>query len=243
METIPKIIHQLWIGHHNVPYKFIDTWKDYIDKNPSWQYKLWREEDIDGIDMQNREIYDEEYGYCGKADIARYEILYQHGGIWIDADAVWLGDKSLDPLIEGAKKTNFFAAHEPSKSFPVMSPSTANNKSAYAAWKRSLLAIGVIGASKEHPNLKFLLDELSKLKGGYTELRKKQQITHTTGPVFFTKTIKNNFLSATMYPTKYFYPVTWKGITDTDYHKKNKMPEESYMFQYGITTNALWDKY
>ena len=110
METIPKIIHQLWVGHHKVPYKFIDTWrKDYIDSNPSWQYKLWREEDIDSIDMQNREIYDKEYGYSGKADIARYEILYQHGGIWIDADAVWLGGKSLNPLIEGAKKTNFFA--------------------------------------------------------------------------------------------------------------------------------------
>ena len=158
METIPKIIHQLWVGHHKVPYKFIDTWrKDYIDSNPSWQYKLWREEDIDSIDMQNREIYDKEYGYSGKADIARYEILYQHGGIWIDADAVWLGGKSLNPLIEGAKKTNFFAAHEPSKSLPVMSPETANNKSAYAAWKRSLLAIGVIGSAKGHSNLKFLM--------------------------------------------------------------------------------------
>lgn len=47
----------------------------------------------------------------------------------------------------------------------------------------------------------------------------------------------------TIYPTKYFYPRTWHGIQDVDYHNKHKLPEESYMFQYGITTNSLFNKY
>ena len=184
MRAIPKIIHQLWIGHHKVPYKFIDTWrKDYINSNPSWQYRLWREEDLDGIDMQNRKIYDEESVYCGKADIARYEILHQYGGLWIDADTVWLGDKSLDTLIEGAKNTNFFVAHEPSGSTPAMSIKSVNNKSAYAAWKKKLLANSVIGSSKKHSNLKFLLDELSKLKEQYKAIRKKKQVWHLAGKI------------------------------------------------------------
>ena len=42
--NIPKIIHQLWIGEHKVPWRYINTWKnDYIKKNPDWKYILWTE--------------------------------------------------------------------------------------------------------------------------------------------------------------------------------------------------------
>ena len=40
---IPKIIHQMWIGPHEMPKDMIQTW---IDKNPDWEHILWTEEEI-----------------------------------------------------------------------------------------------------------------------------------------------------------------------------------------------------
>ena len=36
--------------------------------------------------------------YNGKSDILRYLILYIHGGIYIDADSVWINEKSFNEL-------------------------------------------------------------------------------------------------------------------------------------------------
>ena len=43
MNSIPKIIHQLWIGPKPAPTKLMDTWKD---KNPNFTYIRWNEEEI-----------------------------------------------------------------------------------------------------------------------------------------------------------------------------------------------------
>jgi len=222
-DKIPKIIHQLWIGKHKVPWRYINTWKnDYIKKNPDWKYMLWTEKELEELNMENKHIYDLESTYNGKSDIARYEILYKYGGIWIDADSAWVNDKSLNDLIEGAKETNFFAAR---------SLNDENN-----------LASGVVGSSKKHSNLRYLLDEFKKMESNYLELRKKYMPWELIGPLFIDK-IRLNNMPLTIYPTKYFYPVYWHGIKDIEYHKNNKLPEESYMFQYGITTNNLFDQY
>ncbi len=222
-DKIPKIIHQLWIGEHKIPWRYINTWKnDYIKKNPDWEYMLWTEKELEELNMENKHIYDLESTYNGKSDIARYEILYKYGGIWIDADSVWINDKSLNDLIEGAKETNFFAAR------------SLNDE--------GNLASGVVGSSKKHTNLRYLLDEFKKMESNYLELREKYMPWELIGPLFIDK-IRLNNMPLTIYPTKYFYPVYWHGITDVEYHKKHKLPEESYMFQYGITTNNLFNQY
>jgi phosphorylcholine metabolism protein LicD len=222
-DKIPKIIHQLWVGEHKVPWRYINTWKnDYIKKNPDWKYMLWTEKELEELNMENKHIYDLEPTNNGKSDIARYEILYKYGGIWIDADSVWVNGKSLNDLIEGAKETNFFAAR------------SLNDK--------DNLASGVVGSSKKHSNLRYLLDEFKKMESNYLELRKKYMPWELIGPLFIDK-IRLNNMPLTIYPTKYFYPVYWHGIKDVEYHKNHKLPEESYMFQYGITTNNLFDQY
>ena len=43
----------------------------------------------------------------------------------------------------------------------------------------------------------------------------------------------------TVFPSIYFYPISWNGITDIYAHKKINIPVESFMFQYGYTTNNL----
>ena len=63
------------------------------------------------LNQVNQKIYDSEPTVRGKSDIVRYEILYQFGGMYIDADSLCLHpQKSLNQLI---KNNRFFAAKEP----------------------------------------------------------------------------------------------------------------------------------
>jgi hypothetical protein len=43
----------------------------------------------------------------------------------------------------------------------------------------------------------------------------------------------------TIFPSIYFYPISWHNINDCEFHKKIELPKESYTFQYGYTTNNL----
>lgn len=66
------------------PQDLMDTWK-MLD----YEYILWDEEKIRTLNMINQDKYDYFYNkerYYGSADIARIEILYQYGGLYIDAD-------------------------------------------------------------------------------------------------------------------------------------------------------------
>ena len=47
-------------------------------------------------------------------DIAKYEILYQQGGIFMDADSLWIKkpDNSLNPILDMVKH-RMFCAEEP----------------------------------------------------------------------------------------------------------------------------------
>jgi hypothetical protein len=59
-----------------------------------------------------------------------------------------------------------------------------------------------------------------------------------TGTIVITDMIKS-FENVCIHPSIYFYPITWHGINSIDKHKTIDIPKESYMFQYGYTTNKL----
>jgi mannosyltransferase OCH1-like enzyme len=44
-------------------------------------------------------IYNIEPTYNGKSDLLRYLILYKYGGIYVDADTVWVNKKSFNNLL------------------------------------------------------------------------------------------------------------------------------------------------
>jgi len=83
--VIPKKIHQIWLGGpFPDKYKRIrDTW---IEKNPDWEYKLWTEDDITDFNLENIDSFNKIGNLGAKSDIFRYEILYRHGGLYIDTD-------------------------------------------------------------------------------------------------------------------------------------------------------------
>ena len=83
---IPQIIHYCWFGHNQKPEeveKCIDSWRKFF---PGWEIKEWNESnyDINKVDYMK-----EAYGlkkWAFVSDYARFDVLYEYGGIYVDVD-------------------------------------------------------------------------------------------------------------------------------------------------------------
>lgn len=94
---IPKTIHYIWFGGKPVPDKFkfcMDSWAKFC---PDYEIKKWDESNYDVTKHRfMRETM--EAGRPGlTADYARFDIIYEYGGIYLDIDVELL--KSLDELL------------------------------------------------------------------------------------------------------------------------------------------------
>lgn len=132
--SIPKEIHQIWIGEKPPPTKWLDTWNKSLMPR-----KLWREKDIDKLKLVNRDKYDyfiKTKDFAGAADVARVEILLKFGGVYLDADSVCL--ESFDD--EDFMKGNFFAVQEYDRR----------------------IANGAIGCEVDHPIMKLYISRIGE---------------------------------------------------------------------------------
>lgn len=94
---IPKKIHYCWFSENPIPdslQKCIDSWKE---KCPDYEILCWNEKNYDVNKRRyTAEAYaNQKYGFV--ADVARFDILYEHGGIYLDTDDELL--KSLDEML------------------------------------------------------------------------------------------------------------------------------------------------
>jgi len=83
---IPKIIHYCWFGGNPLPelaIKCIASWKKYF---PDYEIKEWNETnyDVHKIIYTSEAYYARKYAFV--SDYARFDILYQYGGIYFDTD-------------------------------------------------------------------------------------------------------------------------------------------------------------
>jgi len=184
---IPKIIHQIWIGSP-FPEKYRKFQQTWIDNHPDWTYILWTEKELDEFEMQRREVYEATTNFGGKADIARYEILYQLGGLYVDTDFECL--KSFDSLHHLCE----FYCSMP-QGYPL-----------YAIFQ------GLIGVAPQHPILKRCLDDLQMpVKADEDKGSIDCAMYCRTGPPFFKKCVLtelSNFgdVPWIIFPSSYFYP-------------------------------------
>ena len=93
-QLIPKKIHYCWFGRNPLPdsaKKCIESWRKFF---PVYEIKEWNEDNYD----INRHKFTEEAYENGKygfvTDVARLDILYENGGIYLDTDVTLL--KNLD---------------------------------------------------------------------------------------------------------------------------------------------------
>ncbi|GHT82375.1 glycosyl transferase [Spirochaetia bacterium] len=83
---IPKIIHYCWFGGNPLPEnspKCIQSWKKYF---PDYEIKEWNESNYD---VHKIPYISEAYNarkYAFVSDYARFDILYNYGGVYFDTD-------------------------------------------------------------------------------------------------------------------------------------------------------------
>jgi len=82
---IPKIVHRIWFGDLPMPPDYERYWAGWRRQLPEYEFRTWRDEDIGSLTLTCDKIA-EAHGMSRKADVARYEILLRHGGIYLDCD-------------------------------------------------------------------------------------------------------------------------------------------------------------
>jgi len=198
--SIPRIIHQCWIGPYKKPERLMKTWKE---KNKNWEYIEWNEEKIKKIDLVNKGLYDEfmsknEKKWYGAADILRYEVLYKYGGFWVDADS-----ECINSLEDFFINNDSFACYQNEK----LCPGRISN--------------AFIGANIRNELMEILIKGISKIK---TVKGKRPCII--TGPIFLTKVVKDfKYDKLKIYPSYFFMPKHYKGL---EYKGKEKIYARHY---------------
>jgi len=100
---IPTIIHQIWYqGKRHIPQHLLYFHQSWKDMNPDYKCIVWDRQKMErlvrklAMETDNKWIYDLYHSYpklIQKINIAKYVILYYHGGVYIDMDV-----QCLQPL-------------------------------------------------------------------------------------------------------------------------------------------------
>lgn len=167
---IPKIIHQTW-KNKNIPDKWKHCQREWVRLHPDWTYILWTDQDIRNH-IQNYhpeflEIHDSYEYPIQRADMIRYFILYDYGGVYCDLDMYPL--KSLDDII--TYNMNYFV-------HSANSPDSITNN--------------FMISPKNSPIMKKVQERILKPKLPVYAFGKHLTIMNTTGPTMLDDVIKND---------------------------------------------------
>jgi hypothetical protein len=153
-----KVIHFIWVGPKPFPSKSVNNVASWIQYHPDWKVKFWTDQAaahcpvdsmekhlIDELSMRHLGSYLKQTdNFAEKADLLRYEILYQEGGIYADHDIQCY--QSFDRL---NRRFDFYAVLEPPHYIPGYS---------YAIFPTNAL----IGSCPNHPILKKTMQKISQ---------------------------------------------------------------------------------
>jgi inositol phosphorylceramide mannosyltransferase catalytic subunit len=149
---IPKIFHWLWFGSKPIPEQHQRWIEGWLTLHPGWEHKIWT--DVNRPTFTNEAQFLAADNFSLKANVARYEIVYRHGGIYLDTDFECL--RSLEPLLGDVEA--FIASEEPDS--------------------LKKLNVSIFGATAGHPWLAELIARLPRaMETGWGN-------QHQAGPVF-----------------------------------------------------------
>ncbi len=138
LDHIPHAIHFVWLGNRPFPQKSIPNVISWIEHHPGWDVFFWTdsaEASVPVPGMKKRLVCDYDFGvltpyisrsteFCERADMMRYMILFQEGGVYADHD-VWC-EQSVDTLLS---HFDFVAGLDPSQVHPGIESNIIPNNS------------------------------------------------------------------------------------------------------------------
>lgn len=100
--AVPRTLHRVWIQGRDLPEPLAACGRTWERLHANWEHKLWTDDDLGWL--ENRDVYDRADEIVAghhvgqfRANIARYEILWREGGVYVDCDAEAL--RPIDPLL------------------------------------------------------------------------------------------------------------------------------------------------
>lgn len=149
--------------------------------HPDWEYRLWGAGDVPAL--RNQDLYDRAEELCPgfegqlRSDVLRYELLLEHGGVWVDTDFQCL--QAIDDLLDGV---SCFAAWE-------IQGRVANN--------------AILGCEPGNAFMARLVENLpaSVLSG------KSIRPSKISGPHYLTAQYRGHEAELTVFPQAWFYAV------------------------------------
>ena len=177
MNNTPKIIHQIWLqGEDNISEedkkKIINTKK----LHQNWKYILWDEPMIINLVKKNKEYLNKYYKFIylhQKVDFAKFVIIEEYGGIYIDIDCDVI--KNLDNIYDLINKNDLVISKLPALD-PVKNLIGCNKTSA-------CYNNGIIVGKPNSKVIKFLINGFETECSYFSN--KMLCIENTTGPLIF----------------------------------------------------------
>lgn len=197
---IPLTMHVIWFGKP-LPTKYARWHHEWKKKHPEWRVICWTEELLHKEfpnGLYNQAMFEQAHSvrnYAKMSDVARYEILYKFGGLYLDFDIK--NFKEVTPLHYAY---DFYAGLE-------------------EVHKEMELGNAVIGSCSGHPIIKYCIDQIEyytthdpDMSLWDTPNKHRYEVNHTlvtTGPVLLTHAVwhkaKDNAFTNIVFPSLYFY--------------------------------------
>ena len=109
---IPRVIHQTW-KDDEVPERFLAAQRSWKEAHPEWEYRFWTDVDLALLVRERAPellpLWDRYPEAIQRVDAARYVILREFGGVYVDLDVRCLRplDSLLDSQVVLARTTPF----------------------------------------------------------------------------------------------------------------------------------------
>jgi mannosyltransferase OCH1-like enzyme len=187
IETIPKIIIQIWVqkdgGPVIIPKREVQYMEMMRKMNPSFQHMFFDGNDVAKFFETNYPEYYTVYNnlpiFIQKLDFFRYLAIYHYGGFYFDVDIQPL--RPLDDAVRNHQTVFPIDEYIPDCN-PRFKPICERNM-------HFLLGQYAFGAIPKHPFLKFLVDTIHQNLDLYVNLYRKSgnneiYVYRTTGPDF-----------------------------------------------------------
>ena len=179
---IPKIFHFIWVGTNKIPnnyQKYIQTWKI---NHPDWKIRIWTDIDLTYDNFLNLDIINKCNKMAQKADIMRYEIIYNYGGVYIDCD--FESFKNIENVISNC---NFFVCNGD-----------------HDCPDKKVITNALFGATIHNKISHMIKSDISKIE------IKGTIVNEETGPFYFGHKLNDNFSGKflSIYP-RLFFPHTY----------------------------------
>lgn len=187
---IPKIIHHIWLGGP-MPEQYIVWRQKWQAMHPDWVFMLWTDKEVAHFHLENQEYYDETTSYGEKANLLRYELLYQFGGLYVDTDC-----ECFRPFDLLHHCCDFYAGCEyPQRSY---------------AGSKIMVGNSIMASRPGHPMVKEFIDCIQKT------WKEELQVARS-GTRYATNIIKKTLFSnehdtIMIFPANIFYP--WASSID-----------------------------